>query len=94
MLGRLLHFILRLICEWRGHDEQDAPTFRPIDLRPGRILEVPTPKLFEIYQPPVLPAELVDRMPLEMRTKYLLQLANPPIRIHRFYCARCGEAWS
>lgn len=22
MLGRLLHFILRLICEWRGHDEQ------------------------------------------------------------------------
>jgi len=95
-LGRLLQFIRALICEWRGHDEQEYPGagWDPVDLRPGRILRVPTPNVIEHRQPLVLPKGLVELMPYEMRLKYLVHLVNPPIVVHRYYCARCGEAWS
>lgn len=94
MLARLLHFILRLVCEWRGHDEaRYEPAGRGINLAPGAITQIPTQSLLEFRKEQVLPGDVIAQMPAEMKYVYFKRLLNPPVVVHRMYCLRCGEAW-
>jgi hypothetical protein len=91
----MMRWFWRLVCRWRGHLEARFEPTRAISLRPGSIVEVPTPNLIRYMPlPPPLPQYRLDRLPAETQTRYAMQRANPPIILHRFYCERCGEAWS
>lgn len=97
-LHNMMPSILRLICEWRGHDEEDYHPDGKLDLRPGRIVAIPTPNLVvHLPVPEMPPTWVLASLPEERRNfiieRVMMLRLNPPVILRRTYCRRCGEAW-